>query len=146
MCGKQFISGCNIGASGVGGGAPGSHGGGDTGGPPPVNGRRRSQIGGNSLLDSSGATITTPIPSCTASNTFQTKITPFVTYTHTTVEDPINPLALWGMLGGALAVLDMLAAAMLVLTKPCCGKCEAKASEASTEVRQTKPGELEIVP
>ena len=87
------------------------------------------------------------MPSCTATNTYQAKITPFVTYTHTTVEDPINPLALWGMLGGALAVLDLLAAMLLVLTRPCCRSCEAKAkaNAPGIDVKEVQGNELDDV-
>jgi len=37
------------------------------------------------------------------------KIRPFPTYNLITVENPLEPLALWAVLGGALAVIDLLA-------------------------------------
>jgi hypothetical protein len=47
------------------------------------------------------------------------------------------------MLGGALAVLDLLAAALLVLMRPCCKSCEAKANAAAAGSGGTDVKELD---
>ena len=68
------------------GGDPPPGDGGDGGDPPPGGG---GGAGGESLN--------------------QLKIRPFPTYNLITVENPLEPLALWAVLGGALAVIDLLA-------------------------------------
>ena len=145
---------CNLGSSPppppAGGGGGGGGGGGMGGG-----GRRRAQQGppngggsgqpNNALLNSEGGTITSPLPVCSGSGSavyYQTKITPFVTYTDITVIDPFDIMELWGMLGGAIAVLDIMALATLSLVNLVSGKGSKstgdndEAGGAGTEVEQ----------
>jgi len=58
---------------------------------------RREAIGGDGQ----------PTTLCDTEEVYEVKIRPFPTYTETTVINPLDPMTVWAVVGGALAIIDL---------------------------------------
>eukprot|EP01052_Picozoa_sp_SAG31_P073292 SAG31_NODE_32313_length_357_cov_0.992248_1_plen_84_part_01 len=64
----------------------------------------------------------------------------------TQVEDPFNLLNLWGMLGGALAVIDLTAGLLLLGLKPAFRCCEKFGADATSLPEREGTGVVQLTP